>query len=361
MTNARSAPTDDHNPGATRTAYLVLKVAEHSAAAGKKNQNHGGGGYIPVRTLAVLGHEWQIDYTPDGFHIPTGKFDGQRWLKLRLRLVRAAVAIDAVTASFTFRLVDPNQKLMPFPEVATTECFRFRLGSSTEVPLWPRPALDASGHLGRDGNCFVRCAVVVHHGAASPSGADLQRDLGNLLTTHHGADVTFIVSGEQICAHRCVLGARSLVLRAELSGIASIVVEVSDMDAGTFRALLHFIYTDTLPPQLDDGHENPAMARRLLDAAERYGVERLRAVCEEKACAGVGVGNVAAELVCAERRGYARLRARCVEFLLARPRHFLEVAQAGGCKLLEAKCPWVLTELVTAIAESTLEGNRLRG
>lgn len=60
-------------------------------------------------------------------------------------------------------------------------------------------------------------------------------------------------------------------------------VDIKDMEAEVFRILLHFIYTDTLPEQ--DGEEEEdakMMAQHLLTAADRYGLERLKLICEEK-------------------------------------------------------------------------------
>ena len=139
------------------------------------------------------------------------------------------------------------------------------------------------------------------------------------------------------------------------------------MDPDAFRALLHFIYTDALPPQLEQmnrrpetGKEDQEAMSRLLDAADRYGVERLKTICEEKVCAGVGVGTVAADLILADRRGYKELKATCMELLVADPANLLAVARAGGCKLLETSCPSVLTEIVMAVAARSCLGGGTR-
>uniref|UniRef100_A0A0E0RB68 BTB domain-containing protein n=1 Tax=Oryza rufipogon TaxID=4529 RepID=A0A0E0RB68_ORYRU len=128
--------------------------------------------------------------------------------------------------------------------------------------------LDKSEHLVDDGFA-VRCDVTVMGGIelrVEPASLlavpepDLHRHLGRLLSTGDGADVTFrVAGGEAFAAHRCVLAARSPVFRAELYSRGGFlrpaaagrpetrVVDVDDMDAGAFRALLHFVYTDTLP------------------------------------------------------------------------------------------------------------------
>ncbi|KAM3214173.1 hypothetical protein ACQJBY_066548 [Aegilops geniculata] len=348
---------DDAQP--TRTVCLALKIADaehHSSVAragGDVDQD-----YIPARSFTVLGYEWQIDYDPDGHH-PN---HGEHYVKVRVSLVRTpSPGAGTVTASFTFCLVDPSGALRPIPEVAAV-CPRFRQGDSKEVPLVPRAVLKTSGHLGRDGNCFVQCKIKLSRGErAGFPPRDLGQDLGDLLRSQNGADVTFVVGAASFRAHRLLLTARSPVFAAELAGsMMDETHRIKDMDADTFRALLLFIYTDTLPPQLEhmdrwlgtwkEDQEAVSMARRLLDAADRYGMERLKVICEKKACVSVGVGTVVADLVLAERRGYRKLKARCIEFLVASPAELHAIAAAGGFKLVEASCPSVLTQIVTAVA-----------
>ena len=81
----------------------------------------------------------------------------------------------------------------------------------------------------------------------------MHRNLGDLLLSEKGADVVFDVGGQTFAAHRCVLAARSPVFSAELLGTmkesnnTTGVVRVDDMEAQVFKALLHFVYTDSLP------------------------------------------------------------------------------------------------------------------
>lgn len=354
------SPPDAAGTRPVRSVYMALKIPE-TTASGDRNQ-----AYITARRFTVLGYEWQIDYHPNS-HYPYYRRRG--WVKLRITLVRApSPDAGAVTASFTFCLVDPSRTLRPFREVAA-QFPRFRQGTSEEVLLVSRAALEASGYLDRDGNFFVQCKAVLSRETYTYGGdraeivhpGDLAHDLGDLLRSQKGADVTFVVGSESFRAHRSLLIARSPVFAAALAGsLMDEAHEVKDMDADAFRALLRFIYTDRLPPQLEqmgrwpeigkEDKDTVSMAQRLLEAADRYGVERLKFICEEKACASVDVGTVARDLVLAERRGYKKLKERCMEFLVASPADMLAVAAAGGCKLLEATCPSVLTEILTAVA-----------
>ncbi|KAF0893115.1 hypothetical protein E2562_023156 [Oryza meyeriana var. granulata] len=88
-----------------------------------------------------------------------------------------------------------------------------------------------------------------------------------------------------------VLAARSLVFRAKLFGPekenattdgAIDIVPIDDMEAQDFEVLLHYMYTESLPEM--KGGEATVMLPDLVAAANRYKIERLRLVCEQKLC-----------------------------------------------------------------------------
>lgn len=119
-------------------------------------------------------------------------------------------------------------------------------------------------------------SIVMHLHPLMTKLPDLHHHLGDLLDSQFGADVTFEVNGEQLRAHRIMLAARSPVLRAELFGHMKEkhmdYIQIDDMDATVFRAMLHFIYTDSLPEMNE--RDKVAMAQHLIDAADRYDLER---------------------------------------------------------------------------------------
>ena len=137
-------------------------------------------------------------------------------------------------------------------------------------------------------------------------------------------DVTFHVGGETFTAHRCVLAARSPVFMAELFGpwienaaATGTCVRIDDMEPTVFRALLHFIYTDTLPElkEGDDGGDKVAVAQGLLGAADRYGVERLKLICEDILCVHVDTRTAVTMLELADKHGCHRLMEACIKVL----------------------------------------------
>ncbi|CAL5049207.1 unnamed protein product [Urochloa decumbens] len=229
----------------------------------------------------------------------------------------------------------------------------------------------SSGYL-RNDSLIVQCTVTVvkelqdkiiraskKDAVAQPMpvpSSDLHLHLGELLQSHMGSDATFVVSGESFAAHKLILAARSPVFKAQFFGPMKEKdpqgVEVKDMEPVVFKAMLRFAYTD-MAPELDDGTKPGAaavatMAQHLLAAADRYGLERLKLICEGKLSGGISVDTVALTLALAEQHGCSELRAKCVEFIIGSPERLDAVLVTEGYKHLVASCPLLLAELLKA-------------
>ncbi|XP_037467310.1 BTB/POZ and MATH domain-containing protein 1-like [Triticum dicoccoides] len=126
-------------------------------------------------------------------------------------------------------------------------------------------------------------------------------------------------------------------------------VVVQDMEAAAFKAMLHFIYTDAVPEL--DGEQEAAttMAQHLLAAADRYGLDRLKVICEGKLCRGIAVDAAATTLAMAEQHNCSHLKAKCVEFIISTPAILDAVVATEGYKHLEASCPSALTSIVLSM------------
>jgi len=88
------------------------------------------------------------------------------------------------------------------------------------------------------------------------------------------------------------------------------------------------------------------MAQHLLAAADRYGLDRLKAICEAKLAGCVDVGTAATTLALAEQHGCALLKAKCVDFVTGSPETLDAVLATEGYAHLAASCPLVLAELL---------------
>ena len=138
---------------------------------------------------------------------------------------------------------------------------------------------------------------------------------------------------------------------------ASRHVEIRGMDAQVFKAMLCFIYTDMVPDEFaGDQPEEPAeavqgtvIAQHLLVAADRYGLDRLKAMSEQCLSLGVDIGMVASTLALAEQFNCAHLKAKCIEFISGGSSTNLDAVLATeGYRHLEVSSPSVLTELLKA-------------
>ncbi|KAF8720556.1 hypothetical protein HU200_023812 [Digitaria exilis] len=182
----------------------------------------------------------------------------------------------------------------------------------------------------------------------------------SLLQSGEGADVTFEVGGEIFAAHRCILASRSTVFKAELlgpmkaelfghmkEGTTTSAIHIDDMEAKVFRLLLSFIYSDDEDEE-DNADDAEVMWQHLLVAADRYDIQRLRLMCEEKLCRYINVTTVAALLALAEQHHCKGLKEACLDFLDS-PANLQEVFAAGGLNYLGSSCPSVLIDLIAKL------------
>uniref|UniRef100_A0A0E0EJC0 BTB domain-containing protein n=1 Tax=Oryza meridionalis TaxID=40149 RepID=A0A0E0EJC0_9ORYZ len=180
--------------------------------------------------------------------------------------------------------------------------------------------------------------------------SDMLAQLGNVYDTKEGADVTFSVDGELFAAHRVILAMRSPVFRAAVygemkeSGRGGGPIAIDDMRPDVFDALLRYIYTDALPASTtDDDDDMEATWSDLLVAADRYGVERLKLICERALRGRLDAGNVADMLALADRQHCETLKDACIEFM-ATSGKMEEVKASQGYVQLRTSCPLLLVE-----------------
>ncbi|KAL6843965.1 hypothetical protein ACP4OV_025638 [Aristida adscensionis] len=212
------------------------------------------------------------------------------------------------------------------------------------------------------GDCFtIRCVVtVIKESRSEPvektmiPKSSLHQDLADMMKNWEGSDVTFSVGGRLFHAHRCMLAARSMVFKAKLFGAmrekSTGCIEIDDMEPAIFEALLHFIYTDSIPVDADGCREDETAAmQHLLVAADRYALDRLKVMCESKLCQRIDVQTVATTLVLAEQHHCTHLKDACLEFIASR--NVLDaIVQTEGFKHLIESCPVIMKEILDKAA-----------
>jgi speckle-type POZ protein len=117
------------------------------------------------------------------------------------------------------------------------------------------------------------------------------------------------------------------------------------MQPDVFKALLHFIYTDSLPDMDDlDRDEYSEMIRHFLVASDRYGMERLKLICQSILSKNLDLETVATTLSLADQQNCDGLKAACVEFISS-SKDLSALAVTQGYSSLKRSCPSVLVDL----------------
>ncbi|KAL2507728.1 BTB/POZ and MATH domain-containing protein 2 [Forsythia ovata] len=313
----------------------------------------------------VGGYAWAIYFYPDGKSVE----DNATYVSLFIALASEGTDVRAL-----FELTLLDQSGQERHKVHSHFGRELESGPYTlkyQGSMWgykrffKRNALESSAYL-KDDCLKVQCCVgVVRSHTEGPKiysipvpPSDIGQHFGLLLESGKGTDVNFEVNGETFSVHKLVLAARSPVFRAQLYGPMkdqnTQCIKIEDMEAPVFKALLHFIYWDALPDMVELTGWNSTwastlMSQHLLAAADRYGLDRLRLLCEDILCEDVAINTVATTLALAEQHHCFQLKSVCLKFV-ALPENLRAVMQTDGFEYLKESCPHVLTELLEYVA-----------
>lgn len=360
--SASSSPATTTSTSVTETVNGShdFKITGYSLSKGT-----GIGKYIASGTFMVGGYSWAIYFYPDGKSIE----DNSTYVSLFIALASEGTDVRAL---FELTLIDQSGKgrhkvHSHFGRALESGPYTLKYRGSMwgYKRFFKRTALETSDYL-KDDCLQVHCCVGVVRSrtegpktyAISLPPSNIGLHFGQLLESGKGTDVNFEVDGEIFAAHKLVLAARSPVFRAQLYGPMKDQntehIKVEDMEAPVFKALIHFIYWDVLPDMeeltgLNSKWASTLMSQHLLAAADRYGLDRLRLLCEANLCEEVAINTVATTLALAEQHHCFQLKSVCLKFV-AMPENLRAVMQTDGFDYLRESCPHVLTELLEYVA-----------
>lgn len=188
----------------------------------------------------------------------------------------------------------------------------------------------------------------------------MHADLARLLETKEGTDVDFEVRGRLFTAHKIVLAARSTPFKKDLFGATKEktttgYVRISDMHPDAFEALLHYIYTESLPATMANKVREEGAAvlgQDLLLAADRYKLKDLKPLAETALCDHVGLSSVLPMLAVAEHHGCQKLKRKCLEFMASGKNTRKIVMEADDVESLARSCPSVVKEVIVKILDA---------
>ncbi|KAK7819688.1 btb/poz and math domain-containing protein 4 [Quercus suber] len=257
----------------------------------------GVGKHIASDNFTVGGYQWAIYFYPDG----KNPEDNSAYVSVFIALASEGTDVRAL---FELTLVDQSGKgkhkvHSHFDRALESGPYTLKYRGSMwgYKRFFRRNLLESSDYLKDDClkiNCTVGVVVSATdcprlHSIRVPE-SDIGAHFGVLLENMEASDITFDVAGQKFHAHKL--------------------------------AMLHFIYRDSLTEEVESVSSSSSctspvsdtLTAKLLAAADRYGLERLRMMCESHLCKDISVNSVAEILALADRYHATELKDVCLRF-----------------------------------------------
>lgn len=133
-----------------------------------------------------------------------------------------------------------------------------------------------------------------------------------LMESEKFADVTIIIAKREFLAHKAILTARSPYFAAmfehDMKESKENKVTLEDIEPEVFLEVLRFIYTG-LVKKLDQ------LASELLVAADKYALDKLKAICEDQLKSTLSVETASKTLCLADVHHAEQLKMQAVQFI----------------------------------------------
>ncbi|OIT08609.1 PREDICTED: BTB/POZ and MATH domain-containing protein 4-like [Nicotiana attenuata] len=358
-TSPLNRPTSSRSVTETVNGSHRFVIQGYSLAKGM-----GVGKHIASDNFTVGGHQWAIYFYPDG----KNPEDTSTYVSVFIALASEGTDVRAL---FELTLVDQSGKgkhkvHSHFDRSLESGPYTLKYrGSMWGYKRFFRRAMLETSDFLKDDCLKINCTVGVVRSTIDCSSlhpiqvpdSDIGSHFGMLLENMEGSDVVFSVAGEKFHAHKLVLAARSSVFRTEFFDELEVdkqEIVVVDMEPTVFKAMLHFIYRDSLvEEELEDTSSSSipsvtdTLTAKLLAAADRYDLTRLRRVCESHLCKDISVNSVSRTLALADRYHATELKAVCLRFAAE---NLAAVMQSDGFEYLKENCPSLQSELLKTVA-----------
>uniref|UniRef100_A0A0D9X7Q5 BTB domain-containing protein n=1 Tax=Leersia perrieri TaxID=77586 RepID=A0A0D9X7Q5_9ORYZ len=331
----------------THSTELVSGTHQFTVAGYSLQKRKGVGHFIRSNSFKVGGYNWAIRFYPAGV---TG---GEGYVAMYLELMETtAVAKVTVKSTFTIGSSLPFRGWDDFTSSSKSWGYR-KFMKIDEV----------------ESRYLINDCVTLY----------CQVEIVQEKKTGATAGCSITVKQSEYHAHKVVLAARSPVFRAQFFGAMAMAsvdgdrhVRIHDMKPAVFEAVLHFVYTDTLPPVGEAGFrlsgrghlaklkelvagglsmkDRRVMVGEWLAAADRYDLERMRLLCEDMLCKTIDVANAATTLQLADRHHCPQLKASCIKYLIFPGMMAAVVSTEGFREFKAAACSSLLAEVLEKTA-----------
>lgn len=357
--NLLVSPTSSRSVTETINGSHKFVIQGYSLAKGM-----GIGKHIASEDFTVGGYRWAIYFYPDG----KNPEDNSTYVSVFIALASEGTDVRAL---FELTLLDQSGKgkhkvHSHFDRSLESGPYTLKYrGSMWGYKRFFRRALLENSDYLKDDCLKINCTVGVVVSAVDCSRlhsikvpeSEIGAHFGALLDNLDGSDVVFNVAGEKFNAHKLVLAARSSVFKSDFfddqkGSMQEIVIE--DMEPKVFKAMLHFIYRDELlEDDLAASSSSPefsisdTLIAKLLAAADKYELGRLRRMCESYICKDISVNNVAKTLALSDCFHATELKAVCLRFAAE---NLAAVMRSDGFQYLKENCPSLQSEILKTVA-----------
>ncbi|XP_064487789.1 speckle-type POZ protein-like isoform X2 [Ornithodoros turicata] len=176
-------------------------------------------------------------------------------------------------------------------------------------------------------------------------GPTLKDDVSRFSENTDFTDLTIVAENKTFRVHKVLLAARSPVFHAmfmnDMKEKQESLVEVKDLSADVVREMLTFVYTDEAPNLC-------SMACDLLQAADKYDLERLRSMCEEQIALCLTADTAVDALRLADRTNAAHLKRVATHYINT---HADDVRKSDGWEAMIEEEPHLLECIYSAMFE----------
>eukprot|EP00929_Paragymnodinium_shiwhaense_P033332 TRINITY_DN18317_c0_g1_i1.p1 TRINITY_DN18317_c0_g1~~TRINITY_DN18317_c0_g1_i1.p1 ORF type:complete len:527 (+),score=112.04 TRINITY_DN18317_c0_g1_i1:241-1821(+) len=149
--------------------------------------------------------------------------------------------------------------------------------------------------------------------------SSLVTDLHGFLQNPALSDVTFLVEGKPVYAHKLLCMRCSYfraMFEAPMREANQKTITINNVSHRVFLVLLEYLYTDEVPEWSKPDVASLDLAMDLFVAADQFGVERLKRMCEKKILVSINIESVATILQAANMHMAQGLRQSCMDFVL---------------------------------------------
>uniref|UniRef100_A0A6G1SNG6 Protein roadkill n=1 Tax=Aceria tosichella TaxID=561515 RepID=A0A6G1SNG6_9ACAR len=310
--------------------------------------------------------KWLLRINPKGLDE-----ESKDYLSLYLLLHKCETKGE-VRAKFKFSILNAKREEVKIME--SQRAYRFVAGKDWGFKKFVKRdlLLDESSGLLPDDKLTIYCEVNVvteakeYSGQVSPFQSRvptcrLPDDLEDIFRSQEFSDVTIYANGREFKAHKAILAARSPMFRGmfshEMRETKFNRVEVTDVDSDVLEEMLRFIYTgkSTLEQRLQskehkdqkEQEKEQHLAVELLQAANKYQLDRLKLICEEALYKTLSAESVAEILSLADLYNAAQLKNQAIEYIST---HATEVIETDGWNRMVRETPHLVAEVFRALA-----------